>query len=176
MSKVKMGKLSSRILAGVLLVCAIGTTPAAVPAPPVHKPSPLVIVNPHLHIPTPPAPAETHAASPKPDAAPKKAAPIPWDGHQYIALHAGLSTIQGVILNANGKPADKVRVVLRKPGGGIFAHNSLKHITHTGTNGEFTMTKVRPGSYRVFASIEKKKGFTKTTVHSGDHASVTVKI
>ena len=33
----------------------------------------------------------------------------------------------------------------------------LRHITHTGTNGEFVMVNVRPGTYRVFASLQLRK-------------------
>jgi hypothetical protein len=98
------------------------------------------------------------------------------DTHTFIAEHRGLATIRGVAHTVTGLPEKGVRVALRKARGGVFANVALRHITFTGSNGEFVMNNVRPGTYRVFASIGKRKTFVKEVVKANAVDHVTIKI
>ena len=174
------------LCAGAFLWMSMGAGPAPESGPTKRPITPMV--NPHLHVAPPPqaAPVTPHAtASASPSATEHASSVISltqrfWgprlDTRSYITEHRGLAVIRGVIHNANNQPERDVRVALRKPGGRIFANVALRHITHTGADGEFVMKDVRPGTYRVFASINKKKGFVKTEVHADSVAHVSIKL
>ncbi len=166
------------LAAGILCVAGIACTAifgrgpavthtAATPPPaPVHHTT-IITSNPHLHIAPTPAPdfafdghffsnlpklgTHTIHVIPPVQIAHKTWTPV-WDAQRYIAVHRGLATIHGVTHDAMGKPVANVRLALQHPGGRPFANAALKHITFSAANGSFTMTNVRPGTYRIYAS------------------------
>jgi hypothetical protein len=98
-----------------------------------------------------------------------------WDYHAWMVLHRGLGTIRGLVHNG-GAPVSSARVVLRKPGGRSFVRVSMKHITFTDGGGDFLMTAVRAGRYRVVAFSGKLKGHSQVVVHPGSMSSVSINI
>jgi hypothetical protein len=164
--------LSSAALCGGL-TAAPAATKSDQPLPPHHTSVP---ANPHLHLPSTPQATPTH----KPTAV-ARLTTHSWashfDAHAYHVANSGTGTISGVVRNASGQPLANARVALRKPGGRLFAHPQLKHVTHTASDGSFVMHDVRPGEYRVFAEVSRKKhAFVKDKVSPGQLLRVAIKI
>jgi Carboxypeptidase regulatory-like domain len=99
-----------------------------------------------------------------------------WDYESWMVIHRGLGTIRGVVHGREGAPMTSVHMVLRKPHGGTFVRVSRRHITYTDAGGNFFMSGVRVGKYRVLASRGKMRGHVQVAVHPGSTANVSVKI
>ena len=187
-------------VAGLCLATAAFAAPArAVHSPPLRLSVPGSF-NRHLHL-TPP-PAHGRITSPGRPGAPGKVgagARVPakslarkgrpaahefvhrfwhtrWNYVAWVVVHRHLGTIQGTVTNASGIGIPGVKMLLRKPRGGVFASLGMKHIVHSDGAGHFIMAGVRAGRYRVMAFSGKTSGQSQVLVHSGGAVGVRVSL
>ncbi len=174
--RVICGLISTAVaICGMLCVNSIGKAETPAHTDIHHGGKTTTAINPHLHVPPAPkvSPSPLQPHTPK---QPQTRTPH-WDANEYITRHRALTTIRGQVMHkGNGQPVSNVHVALRRPGGRVFANVAMRHVTYTSANGGFIMTNVRPGTYRVFAFINRKKSFVRVAVHSGSTDTVAIKI
>ena len=97
-----------------------------------------------------------------------------WNAWAYISLHRGLGSVTGTVEGGRGV----MQVNLRKPGGHTFKITAHKHIVYTAANGNFLMTGVRAGAYRIVAHEPGSKhfGHSQVHVHTGHTSTVGIRL
>jgi hypothetical protein len=96
-----------------------------------------------------------------------------WNYVDWVTTHRGSATIRGIVVTAEGRPVDDAAVMLRGQRGAVL---KADHLTHTGSGGNFTMTGVPAGRYRVRAEVGKADNHVMVSVHPGQVATVGVRM
>jgi hypothetical protein len=162
------------------LVCVLASlvsaspTISSTPTPPLHHAT--VLKNPHLKGVEHTEARTIHPAKTKTQVAVHQPWHRRWDYQKWIVLHRGLGTIRGFVHGPTGGAIADAKVWLRHANGAAIRLVSRKHITYADADGNFIMSGVRAGKYRVVAVRGKLRGHIVTAVHPGLAAEVSVKI
>jgi hypothetical protein len=98
-----------------------------------------------------------------------------WDYVSWVRLHRGLASIEGVVTSASGQPVAGATVQLRGNLGRVLGA-AESHITTTDGGGNFTMTGIRVGAYRLRTELGKAVKVIHVDIHAGQVASVQVRV
>jgi hypothetical protein len=99
-----------------------------------------------------------------------------WSYYAWAGSHRGLGMVQGEVHDKHGRPVAFAMVELKHNNGHSFQHASMRHKVRTNAAGQFVMTGVRSGKYRVSSYHGHSHGHSHVSVHTNTMAAARIKI